>query len=377
MLDSKIEYTLAVLRASMGIEDVNQAQLQSEDENDVARIVIRNGILLTVYNELTPTLKELLKQQYYAGQKQSIIQDYEGEIILGVLDNSGLNCIALKGWEMRKLYPNIHMRQMADLDILVKPYLYEKIKEIMEEQGYTTGSESSWKHDCFSKKPVNIELHKRLTDDSGSIQVWEKEMWDRAICTTSHRFKMSPEDYYIFHFVHLHKDFLNGSLGLRRIVDTWLLQRETLDMDFIRTQLELFGMMRFHDRMVHLSKAVMCNENMDENDELLINHAFLHGIYGTDKSYKAGRIAVMGDTLNKGKMQSKISAVFLPYKRMKAQFPILVEHPILLPICWLKRIIRFLRGNMSKNISRLNYGEISEKDYLEMKAFLKAGGVIE
>lgn len=140
--------------------------------------------------------------------------------------------------------------------------------------------------------------------------------------------------------------------------------------------LESFGMWKFHERMVKLSRATMGEEPMDEDSELLLKHAFTHGIYGSDKSYKAGRIAAMGGNLKRGKLHSKLAAVFLPYARMKAQFPVLERFPILLPFCWSKRIIRLLKGNMKKNRKMLDYSDITESDYEEMKSFFAAGGII-
>ena len=68
---------------------------------------------------------------------------------------------------------------------------------------------------------------------------------------------MSKEDYYIFHFVHLYKDFLNGSLGLRRIVDTWLLHKQIVETSTVQNYFERFGMWHFHEQMIHLSRVVM------------------------------------------------------------------------------------------------------------------------
>lgn len=305
-----------------------------------------------------------------------ILQNYEGKQVLNALSAAGMDCIALKGWEMQKLYPESFMRQMADLDILVRPYSFNRIKTVMEGLGFKVGSESSWKHDSFRKGEVHVEMHKRLTDDSRAIQKWEESMWDRAVPTEdTHVYRMTAEDYYIFHFVHLHKGFMNGSLGLRRIVDTWLLQKQNVDMDMVRNELQRFGLLTFHERMVKLSRAALGDEPIDDNSEILLSHAFTHGIYGSDVSYKAGRIAAMGKSIDSGKRNSAIAAVFLPYKRMKAQFPVLNRWPILLPWCWLKRIVHFLHGDIKKYRERLGYSNISEADFQEMKRFFEAGGI--
>ncbi len=374
MLTTDQQYILLLLRESLKREKTEQ--ITPVDNRVVANIITRNSILLTVYQKLPADLKEQLKDRYNVAIKQSIVQDYEGELVLKALSDAGLSCIALKGWKLRKLYPEPTMRQMADLDILVRPYNFDQIKSVMDRLCFTFGTESSWKHDSFKKKDVHVEMHKRLTDDSNAIQAWEKGIWDRAEVVDRNIHRMSPEDYYIFHFVHLHKDFMNGSLGLRRIVDTWLLQKQNVDMNQVQHWLEKFGMWKFHERMVKLCRVTMGDEPVDVESEVLLIHAFTHGIYGSGKSYKAGRIVAMGGNVRTGKLKSKLAAVFLPYKRMKAQFPILEKWPILLPYYWMKRIIRFLKGDKKKYTRMIDYSDVKPEDYEEMRRFFEAGGVM-
>lgn len=372
------KYVIHLLRTGIGIE--SDYELEPVSTTKLVSIIASNGVMLTVYHYLPESIKEILRNSYYVLARQHILQEYEGERILNELSAAGLNCIALKGWELRKLYPESSIRQMTDLDILVKPYDYDRIMQVMTGLNYKrrslSGNEGSWKHDDFVKNVVLIEMHKRLTDDSDMIQAWENEMWSRAVRVRDNVFEMEPEDYYVFHFVHLHKDFLNGSLGLRRIADTWLLDRRGgVNMQTVRSILESFGMWTFHERMIKLAKATMGETEMDEGSEFLLSHAFTHGIYGSETSYKAGRIAAMGNTLKGGKRRSALAAVFLPYSRMKAQFPILKKCPILLPYCWLKRIVRFLNGNLKEKKKMLDYSEIGTDEFNEMKKFFEYGGV--
>lgn len=124
----------------------------------------------------------------------------------------------------------------------------------------------------------------------------------------------------------MHKDFLNGSLGLRRVVDTWLLDEslEPVDLAAAAAELRAMGLENFSRRMSWLGRACMGQEPVDEDAELLLSHALRHGIYGSGASYKAGRVATMSrGGLTGGKARSAVAAVFLPYGRMKAQFPVL------------------------------------------------------
>ena len=363
---------LLLLRKSFGLSEESH---KTEDAGELAEMIMRNSILLTVYPSLSEEDRETLKPEYNALLKQSILQEYEGELVLNTLNDIGIESIALKGWELRKLYPKSHMRQMADVDILVRPYDYKRIKEAMEKKGFRFENEAFWKHDSIRKDSVHIELHKRLMDDSDEIRRWEHEMWNRAIRVRGNIFRMSPEDYCLFHFIHLHKDFMNGSLGLRRIVDTWLLQKQPVDEEWVKANLAKFGMQTFYERMNHLSRTVMGEEPMDENSEILLAHAFNYGIYGSDESHKAGRIALMGKNLKNGKFQSALSAVFLPIGQMKAFFPVLEKCPVLLPWCWLKRIVRIIIRDRKQIWAKLNYNDINEDDYREAKRFFEAGGI--
>ena len=373
MLTIEQEWVLQLLRKSL--RNSTETISTPADTDTVTGIIRRNGVLATVYPNLPTALKNALQKQYFAAINLSVQQNHIGSQALKALSGAGMNCIALKGWELRNLYPEPTMRAMVDLDILISPYHFARIKDVMAGLGCSAGSESSWKHDSFKKGSVHFEMHKRLTDDSGRIGTWEKELWDRAVKTEDNIYRMSPEDFYVFHFIHLHKDFMNGSLGLRRIADTWLLQKWPVDVEAVQNLLGSFNLLEFHNRMVKLGKATMGEEPIDDGSEILLKHAFAHGLFGSGKSYKAGRIVSMGKSIKSGKRKSRLAAVFPSYKRMKAQFPVLSKWPILLPVCWLRRIFGLLKDGMKHNWKMLDYSDVSEEDYAEMKRFFEAGGV--
>ena len=374
MLTQEQGYVLYLLKKSLGVISDNDPGYNVTAKT-VENVIIQSGIILTVYGQLPQDMKKDLEELYYKTVKQSVLQKYEGERILGALGGAGFECIALKGWELGKLYPGSVMRQMADLDILVRPYEYDKIKKIMQSLGYSSGDESSWMHDNFTKNEITVEMHKRMTDDSGQIREWEETVWDRAERNENNVCRMATEDVYIFHYIHLYKDFKNGSFGLRRVVDGWLLQKQEFDKEFADKELEKLGLKVFAEKMINFSRACMGEIPFEADHEILLNHAFKHGINGSDRSYKAGRIASMSDkSMKRGKVRSFLSAVFLPFSRMKAQFPVLQRWPVLLPFCWIIRIFSLLR-HAKEHVSKLDYRNIDEKDYNEMKEFFRAGGI--
>ena len=153
MLMGEEIYVLNLLRSTFGLEGSLPDSVHL-DLSYVATIIRRNGILLTVYPQLmkyAPDVQANLQLEYYTSVSQAVSQDYEGNRILAALSEEGLDCIALKGWIMRNLYPHAVMRQMVDIDILVRPYDYTRVLRVMSSLGYHASAEgdSSWKHDNF------------------------------------------------------------------------------------------------------------------------------------------------------------------------------------------------------------------------------------
>ena len=374
MLSREQAYLLTLVRAALKGESAPADERCSMEE--MCRLVLKSGVSMTVFKQLPPTMQSALRAQTMSNVRQAMVQQADGEQVIKKLAGAGFAVLPLKGWEMRALYPEALMRQMSDLDFLVKPYDYRRIRALMEEMGYSAEKESSWKHDKFFKASTTVEMHKRLTDDSAAIRDWEARMDERKVCLEGNVYRMTNEDFYLFHFVHLHKDFMNGMLGFKRILDTWLLQKTEKDDALVRRELESMGLSLFHERMVTLSYAAMGEKEMDDNSLLLLEHALRHGVYGSGISYKAGRAARLADgSLQKGRLRSVIAAVFLPFDRMKAHYPVLEKRPILLPWCWLKRIKSHLNGNLRQKWQRMELKGLRQEDVDEMRRFFEAGGV--
>ena len=368
MLGNDQLYVLSCLRSSLKKEGAPDDSL-IESEQGVIDIILKNGIFLTVYNQLSPGIKEKLDPKYVIAIKQSITQDYEGKRVIQRMREEGVTCIGLKGWETRSLYPKFTMRQMSDIDLLIAPYDFTKVRMVMSELGFRVREkESASKNDTFKKNMVSVETHKRLTESPNpAILEWEKGLLDR-----SDGYKLTHEDFFIHHMIHMHHDFGNGSLGLRRIADTWLLQKGEMDNHAVNKALSRLNLRNFSDRMVQLSKVCFDVLPMDARSEYLLQHACKYGIFGTEKSYKTARVVTRG-TIHKGRVAALKDALFMPYSRMKVLYPDLEKHPGLLPYYWSKRLIG-KSHKLRKNIKKMDYSVVTDESYLEMQKFLSIGG---
>ena len=382
MLTSEQQFVLDLLKLSLGVSTSTTVP-EAIDAVVVAAYIRRNGIMPTVYPWLKvfPKVQQMLEAEYYASISQSVNQDYEGNRVLQALGVAGMDCMGLKGWEMRSFYPSTAMRQMTDLDLLVRDYDSKAVRRVLESLGYKSVSQDEADmHDVFVKGAVAVEAHRRLTNNSIEIRAWESVMWNRALSVGEGVFRMSLEDCYIFHFTHMHRDFHNGWFGLRRVVDAWLLdcRRDEMDQDYVRKQLDSLGIARFVDRMCWLGRVCLGEESPDKDAELLVSYALETGIYGTDKSHKAGRMVWMSRRSYEGsRIRSALTAVFQPYERMSMFYPALEKWPILLPAYWIRWIARKLKsGRIDQYRSMLDYSDITEEDYERMHRVLEVGGCL-
>lgn len=384
MLSDEQQYVLGLLRHALGGCALPTVP-EGLDAWQVKIAISRGGILPTVYPSLggLPQVQRDLMQEYYASVSQIVNQNLEGCRVLSALCGDGMRCIGMKGWEIRRLYPNITMRQMTDLDVLVRPYNYARVRDVMSDLGFLfQGEEHAEKHDIYCKGVVTVEVHKRIRDDVAAVRDWESRMWERATCDDDGVWRVSPEDSYLMHFEHMYHDFRNGWFGLRRVVDAWLLDRQWDEMDtvYVLRELEAMGIARFRAHMCRLARACMGEEPIGANEEELLRFAFGCGIYGNGKSYKAGRIVSMTGgsvPLAAGKVRTMTAHLFPPLNRMKAQFPVLERHPVLLPACWARRIAQHLHdGNLVAYRAMMDYSDVSKEDLERTKRLFELAGCL-
>lgn len=381
-------FVLALVRESFGIPSDFP---EPDNIAEIAEMIVWNDILLTVY----PTLKLLVKKHSGNGYdaasmlikrlhssllsaiRVATIQEYEGKKVIESLSRAGLDCIALKGWELRNYYPERLMRQMCDLDILIRPFNRIDVNAVMSSLGFAKCGGDSWKHHTFKKDVLYVEIHKRLTENVSNQKEWECTIWEKALEQQRHIFKMCNDDFYIFHFIHLYNDFKVGNLIIRRIVDTWLLKKTVNNWDYVNRILNDLGLLLFHERMINLAAACMGDSDFDSNSKYLLNYSLKDSVSRKIKLYKAVRIQSMsgGKSMWLGKLKSFTAAIFLPFHRMKAHYPLLKKVPILLPYFWIKRIFSLLSGNTKKYRQMLDYSDIDKSDYETAKRFLRAGGI--
>ena len=390
-LDKESRLLLAAARAgALGETPVlpeREKLWEDLDRNRFISLAYANSVIGPVYagleklaqEELEP-LKKALRRLYGPTFARTINQDEEGRKLLDAFEAAGLDCIPLKGMDIRQLYADPMLRSMTDLDLLVRDYAFDKICAIMTDLGYQSEGKSNWKHGSFIKAPyLTVEPHRRLTDDTAQIRDWEKRIWDRCSLRKGreHIYRMAPEDAYLFHVVHMAKDLRYGKLDLRRIMDTWLFltRGPAMDRDLVEKELGSMELDVFARRIEKLALACFEGGEWESEGEVIL-HFLLDPEKDGAKLYPAGKIAATpGGTLRQAKRRARLRAVFLPYSLMKAQYPITERFPLLTPFCWCLRLGRLLRKIGASKDRFEGLQEVSEDEFRQMRRIFDAAGL--
>ena len=148
-----------------------------------------------------------------------------------------------------------------------------------------------------------------------------------------------------------------------------------MDRDYLEGELRAMGIETFARRMEQLSRVCFYGEEPDADCAVLLRYAQQNSVTGSENSYQLGRMASMSrGGLRQARLKSLWNAVFLPFERMKAQFPVLEKHPVLLPFCWAWRLFR-LALHPRRNLKKMKGDGVSQKGLEQMRRVFRAGGI--
>lgn len=282
---------------------------------------------------------------------KSIVQKEEQKNLITNLMNGGINVVPLKGSILNSIYPQEDYRQMADIDILFDKTKDTQAKEIMEKMNYLTKNFKNSNHDNYEKKPyLGVELHRELMSDCYAYASYFYDIWDKVVQDSKNKrlFHMSWESFYIFMIAHHAKHYYSCGSGIRSIMDIYVFCNEfkdKLDEKFIQQELQKLDLWEFKQKV----DQVICIwfQKGESNNELnqMIKYIFNSGVYGTKQNFIVNRISELDTTkqnLRFAKLSYCFERLFLPYKSMCHSYPQLKYLVILLPFCWIHRIVKVL-----------------------------------
>lgn len=141
-------------------------------------------------SSIPATIMENLRGAYHETVAKNMLLYSELHTVIDAFRQAGLEAIVLKGAALAGIvYPNIGLRPMADIDLLVKKEELAAVERVMADLEYqpTQGikSQQRFRDNHFHlppythvRKPMTVEIHWHFTDNTDSdIRQW----WERAL----------------------------------------------------------------------------------------------------------------------------------------------------------------------------------------------------
>ena len=179
-------------------------------------------------SHIPQTLWTYLEPVYYANLSRNLKFWSEFLKIYQAFKLKNIPVLPMKGMDlMVRFYPELRLRSMADIDILVKEGQFDQAEKILSELGYEKRllglKEEYWRqkqcHVEFDKKGFIVEIHWGL-DFKRPNRIILPQLWERVkkVPIENHKIDILSEEDTLFAFT-LHLRRFGRILSLKQIID--------------------------------------------------------------------------------------------------------------------------------------------------------------
>ena len=284
--------------------------------------------------------------------------------------------IPLKGAVIRDSYPESWMRISGDIDFFVQEKDLQTIHTILTETlQYKYCGQWGMEITYLSPSGVHIEVHYDVLEevDNAAAMAVLKTVWDRVQPAPGWKFlmRMTDEFFYFHHIAHMAKHFVGGGCGIRPVMDIWVLNNcISFNTQQRNALLQAGGLLTFAQGMESLSNVWFLQAPADEQSQQVSHYLLDGGVYGTITNLVKIQQGKKG-----GRFRYILSRIFVPYRIMKNNYPILQKHKYLLPVM---EVWRWIRAIFTGNISRQEMQSSMQSDSNDaMGALLQSLGLKE
>lgn len=314
---------------------------------------VENTVFLSVdqlENKIDSNLYNIWQEAYYKRMKYSAFQDMALEELIEAFTKAEIDCMPLKGSVIKNYYPNPDLRSMGDIDFLVREQNRQVVRDIMHNIGYEDDILDDGQVDAFKKgKLTYIEIHYDFSAENHVMHEIFTIDWDKLIPTeTEHLYQMTFEDLYFFNTGHYVKNMHNKGMGLRGVVDTFVLrnrltdnQKQVLNERFAEVNID-----EFNSKLVKIAD-IWFNEVKDDGSlDALQKYLLNKKTYGDYKTETILNAVYSEQTSSNAKyLKDKI---FPSADDLYERFDIKRKCFLILPFLWIWRILLQLFGSKEK-----------------------------
>ena len=350
-------------------------------------LINKHHITTMIYNglykcnvKISDTYKNMMFQ---IALQEAVISSRQLDLIKHLkelLNKNEIDHVFLKGSVLKALYPTPETRRMGDIDILIRVEQYEKLKKLLQSDGYIelmeTDHELKWR-----KNGLLIEFHKTL------MPTYNKDFhkffgtgWEIVKPKSKFEYDFNDEDKFIYLFTHFAKHFRDAGIGIIHLCDLYIYTSKTqLDYTYIEKCLKELKLYDFYKNIRKVMGVCFENEKETELSDFILNVILNSGSYGLHEKNVISNELKRKQKFNsysKGRLYYFYKQLFPSLSGMKRRYPTLKKYPFLLPYYWICRIFRILfKENEKIEEKRQDNSIITDDEVQAYKEYLNYVGL--
>lgn len=305
----------------------------------------------------------------------------EANAVCAAFDKAGIAYLPVKGMVLRELYPSADMRTMGDVDILIREQQIPQIKELLTSLGFTFVLESVHEYVWEKKGVLYLELHKSLfAEYETDVFPVFGSGWELAIAPESGcHYTLSPEDHFLYVFVHFAKHYRGGGIGLRHLSDIVICLRNggIKNWQYVEQQLQRVQMLEFYKNVRAAIDEWLGDGPLSEKSAFILRQIWTSGVYGTPEAHRTADAERATTGSLKMAKANRIQKLLFPSRLdMALQYPVLKKVPVLLPFFWVVRFVRVALFRPGQAVSRSKgLHDVSVEDIRDRQQALRYVGL--
>ncbi len=263
-----------------------------------------------------------IESGYFSAVGEQTRQEHYATLLFAALRENEIRYMPMTGYVIRRVYPQMSWRNSSDLDVMVDADKLDDVGRILDGFGFTSiRGKRRGKHATYVLDRVVVRVHHPKTED----------LWDTLVTDDGMEYRYSDEDFYIRILKIIKKRLIEGTCGIRLILDLHVYRKAKpeMDMTYIKRCVKKKGFVRFEESLLQLAD-VWFGDGVMTDDMMLLG------------SYIAAS-GTLADDLDEERAHA-LRKVFPRYNTMKRRYPVLGRAKILLPACWVARWFSLLFG---------------------------------
>ena len=316
-------------------------------------------------------IQKTLTALFYNGLTRDTIQNREMDELQEQFEKRKISMLPLKGYVIKNLYPESCMRTMSDTDILIRADQALQAKNIFEELGFSfCGSNGSGNTDFYvSSAQMQYEVHKDLEPEGARSEdrnfLKNLLSYGEPLPGKQCILRLPAEEHYIYILCHFIKHFLGHGIGIRQVMDVYLCRTQwNFDEQKLNTLLETMHLRIFSEHLERLARFWFEDGEPDEMTEPLGDYIFNSGVFGNMENWVPNHML----KVQSQKKNYTMDRLFPSYATMCFYYPSLKKAPVLLPICWCRRIFRAVFHGRKKLARELSAARNTDEEVLKERA---------